>query len=159
MPSKRKSTKRKSVGQEQLIELGAAVASGESRREILAKHPEAPERLVRELQRVGLGVEEYRKKVEAEFQSAALESVASYREDLRQGKVSPNTKPIAAGIFADKAAGVHGAAALRSIDVSVTVNSYGSERSKEQILASLFPRPDPIPLLVENGDSAESIQP
>lgn len=156
MTTPRKSTKRKTVDQKQLIDIGAAVASGESRREILAKHPEAPERLVRELQRVGLGVEEYRKKVEAEFQSAALESVASYREDLRLGKVSPNTKPIAAGIFADKAAGVHGASALRSIDVNVTVNSYGT-RSKEEILAALYPKPEAISVLAENGDTTELI--
>lgn len=142
-----------------LVELGAEVAKGTSRRKIMAEHPEVPERLVRALQQAGLGVEEYRQKILSEFQDAALESVQSYREDLRQGKVSPNTKPLAAGILFDKAEGAGNLAKLQSIGVNIQINQYGTAGiTKEQIIANLSQVTPISPVLVETGDAAQPIE-
>lgn len=142
-----------------LVELGAEVAKGTSRRKIMADHPEVPERLVRALQQAGLGVEEYRQKILSEFQDAALESVQSYREDLRQGKVSPNTKPLAAGILFDKAEGAGNMAKLQSIGVNIQINQYGTAGiTKEQIIANLSRVAPTSPVLVETGDAAQPIE-
>lgn len=72
-----------------LVEIGVAVAKGEPRRAILAHHKDAPERLVRELQRVGLGQDEYREMMQGDLRDAASKSVKSYLQDLADGNPTP----------------------------------------------------------------------
>jgi hypothetical protein len=138
----------KKLSKNALVNLGVAVAKGVSRRKIMSQDSELPERLVRELQKVRLGESEYRERVTAALEDAALESLESFRADLRDGKVSPSTKPIAAGIFFDKIQTLHSRSVMHTANVCVQVNEYGS-RSREEIMHDL--------LLPWNGDAQQPI--
>ncbi len=138
----------KSIRKEDLVKLGVSTAMGVSRRRVLAENPELPERLVRELKRVQLGQHEYRRLLSSALENAALECLASFRADLRAGKVSPSTKPIAAGIFLDKAHLIGSRAAIQVINATSEINDYGT-KSKEEIMAAL--------LLPQTGDVVESV--
>ncbi len=131
--------KSKKLSKNALVKIGVAVAKGEPRRTILAQHKDAPERLVRELQRVRLGQDEYREMMQGDLRDAASKSVKSYLQDLADGKVPPSTKPIAAGIFVDKANALEGRAQIQNVSVNVLVNRFGDGvgPTKAEILASL----------------------
>jgi hypothetical protein len=138
----------KSIRKEDLVKLGVSTAMGVSRRRVLAENPELPERLVRELKRVQLGQHEYRRLLSSALENAALECLASFRADLRAGKVSPSTKPIAAGIFLDKAHLIGSRAAIQVVNATTEINDYGA-KSKEEIMEAL--------LLPKTGDAVESV--
>jgi hypothetical protein len=151
-------TKKKNLTASDLVAIGADLATGTSRRDAMAAHPDVPERLIRAIQQSGIGVEEYRARVAAEFQSAALESVASFRQDLAAGEVAPATKPIAAGIFFDKAALASGGG--NRVDLNVTINQIGGGFTKQDILARLFAEEVTVtPVLGHAGDPSEPIVP
>jgi hypothetical protein len=138
----------KSIRKEDLVKLGVSTAMGVSRRRVLVENPELPERLVRELKRVQLGQHEYRRLLSSALENAALECLASFRADLRAGKVSPSTKPIAAGIFLDKAHLIGSRAAIQVMNATTEINDYGT-KSKEEIMEAL--------LLPKTGDVVESV--
>jgi hypothetical protein len=138
----------KRIRKESLVNLGVSTAMGLSRRRVLAENPELPERLVRELRRIQLGQNEYRRLLSSALESAALECLASFRADLKAGKVTPATKPIAAGIFLDKANLLGGQVAAQTTNPTAEISDYGT-KSKEEIMDAL--------LLPQTGDAAESV--
>ena len=136
------STKTQPMTKYSLVQLGVQVAKCTPRRAIMAQNPAYPERLVRELQRVGLGQAEYITLVRNELLETVREIVASFREDLHAGKVTPSTKAIAAGIFTDKFAVLTGSASMEAVDTGAMVGWSGS-KSREELIASLRGEPKP----------------
>lgn len=64
-------------------------ATGVSRRRILAKNSQIPERLIREIQRSGLGQPKFMKMFRTELGEAAAETLAMYRRELKAGRMPP----------------------------------------------------------------------
>ncbi len=156
-PESTHSRARKVVPAETIVAVAVDAAAGASRRELLAAYPEAPERLVRAIMQAGMGAEEWQQTLGIELRSLAAETIAQIRQDLRGGKISPNTKGILLGILMDKGSMNEGRNLLRSASVNVTVNNFGSSGSKESILEALEGRTAPKSVLPDSGDSREPI--
>jgi hypothetical protein len=131
--------KKKRLSAKDIVHVGALVAQRVSRRTIMAQNQAVPERLIRELSRVRLGQDEFRQLMINELENAAHEALESWRQDLRDGRVPPASKPIASAIFLDKAAMLNSKAAMADVNVSDTVNKFHSPdgRTKEEIIAEL----------------------
>jgi hypothetical protein len=138
-----------------LIKTAVDVARGVSRRRIVAANGTLPVRLVREMQKAGLGEAEFRKLFQRGLEEAAGETLERYRLELRAGRIPPSNLSISLGILTDKVSGLNAKVAVESINIAQMVN-YSGPRSREDLLRSLAGE-SPEPVLALAGHNTQPI--
>ena len=154
--------KRKPITKEALVKIATDAIAGLSKRDLMEKYPAVSERVIRLLMQNGIGADEWRAALTSEIQATAGEALLELRKAIREGRVSPNSLPIALGILLDKSAGLEARVTAKTINVALLVNSSGDDSgpTKSQLLATLqgFSGTQPKVLLEKSGDTTESFQ-
>lgn len=147
--------KRIEVSKEALVELAAQAAAGASRRELMKRYPNAPERLISAIVAVRIGADEFDERLSDELRRLSLVVAAEISEDLRGGKISPNSKALFLGIIVDKLRLIEGKTALRSINTNFNVNTFHGPGglTKEEIIRALQGLPEALAPVVEASPS------
>ncbi len=123
----------------------------------MTRYPSAPERLIAAIVHARIGADEWGEMLGTELRSLIAEVSQQLRQDLREGKISPNAKGILLGILIDKEAAIGGRNQMKQMNVSAEVSDFGPV-SKEEIIArltghSFTPSPKPLLLQQVSGDS------
>ena len=139
MPPKNKhSTKRKNAPGKTIVEIAARAIAGDSRRDLLKLYPNASERLIAAIVRARIGAEEWQELLGAELRGLTAEVALQLKDDLRNRRISPNTKGVLLGILHDKMLAAEGRSVLRSANVNFQINNFGGiENTRPQLLAQL----------------------
>jgi inorganic pyrophosphatase/exopolyphosphatase len=87
----------------------------------------------------GMTIEEFNSRLAVEFGEIANTVAAQIRDMLASREFKPSEMAYLLSVIEDKRATLNGRAQVSGAQVNVQINNYGDSRSKEEILASLFP--------------------